>query len=101
MLLSEVRRVEPGSLIQHADPGRARMRGVAVKQRSRAKQKQARRRIAGAPGDELAASRRQRDYENASSNRKSVLQNRNSQIRHATTELLPHVIAGKGPRNRS
>ena len=52
------------------------MRAVAIKQRSRAKQKQARRRIAGAPGDELAASRRQRDYENASSNRKSALQNR-------------------------
>jgi hypothetical protein len=42
---------------------------VAIKQRSRAKQKLARRRIAGPPGDELAASRRQHDYENASSNR--------------------------------
>src|ERR1700730_10533443 len=34
---SEVRRVEPGSLIQHVDPGRAQMTAVAIKKSSREK----------------------------------------------------------------
>jgi len=37
MFLSEVRGVEPGSLIYIADPGRAQMRGVAIKKSSREK----------------------------------------------------------------
>jgi hypothetical protein len=37
MLLSEVRRVEPGSVIQYADPGRAQMKAVAIKKSSREK----------------------------------------------------------------
>jgi hypothetical protein len=37
MLLSEVRRVEPGSVIQYADPGGAQMRAVAIKKSSRKK----------------------------------------------------------------
>ena len=56
---------------------------------------------AGELGNELDASRRQNGNENASSNRKSVLQNCNSQIRPVTAEPLAHVIAGKGSRNRS
>jgi len=51
--------------------------------------------------NELAASRRQNDNENASSNRKGVFQNCNSQIRPVTAEPLAHVITGKGSRNRS
>src|SRR6202022_1918878 len=52
-------------------------------------------------GNKLAASRRQRGYEDASSNRKSVFQNCNSQIRQVTAEPLAHVITSKGSRNRS
>jgi hypothetical protein len=37
MLLSQLRVVEPGSVIQYADPGRAQMRAVAIKKSSREK----------------------------------------------------------------
>jgi hypothetical protein len=37
VLLSEVRRAEPSSLIQRADPGRAQMRAVAIKKSAREK----------------------------------------------------------------
>jgi hypothetical protein len=37
MLLSQLRVVEPGSLIQHADQGRAQMKAVAIRKSSREK----------------------------------------------------------------
>jgi hypothetical protein len=37
MLLSQLRVVEAGSVIQHADPGRAPMKAVAIKKSSREK----------------------------------------------------------------
>ena len=56
---------------------------------------------AGVLGNVLAASRSQDGNENASSNRKGVFQNCNSQIRPVTAEPLAHVITGKGSPNRS
>ncbi len=44
---------------------------------------------------------RQSSDEKTSSNCQSVFQSCNSQIRHIAAEPLPHVITGKGPRNRS
>ena len=44
---------------------------------------------------------RQSGDKNSSANCQNVLQNSNSQIGHIVAEPLPHVITGKGPRNRS
>ena len=51
--------------------------------------------------NELAASRCQNGNENASSNRKSVFQNCNSQIRPVTAKPLAQVITSKGSRDCS
>jgi len=49
----------------------------------------------------MGVSRRQSGDKNSSANCQNVLQNSNSQIGHIVAEPLPHVITGKGPRNRS